>query len=462
MKVLLFIILSFCFINLYSQNIIDVRSMSMGNTSVSSSYNLDAFNQNPANILNNRLNGNAMIYFNVATNVGVLTSSNYLSVDFYNDYFSKDDNGNTRYLNDNDKATILNEASDQITNISASVKLLSFILNTKNTGTFGLSLDERSNGNFIPSKDFLELGLYGNEVGRTYNLSENTLNEYWIRELNLSYANKINLKNNKTFESISYGVSVKPQFGIYYFRTESNNLSIYTDDTNAVHSSGQVKFLYSGLSDNNDFQYSAGNCGFGLGFDAGVNARLKNISRNGYVNVGLSITDIGYLTWSKNTNTYFNDGTYIITDITKQSQIDSLKDIIKSTKTPVPEFTTGLPAVVRLGVSYKLTDRPSKKDSVNFERATIALDYVQGLTDDIGGTTDPIIGIGAEYNISKVISPRIGFTFGGWQDFAMSLGIGINAGPVIIDLGTNNFLTIFNPSGVTDYSAGLNIKFKVH
>ncbi|HMS33053.1 MAG TPA: hypothetical protein PKC91_03120, partial [Ignavibacteria bacterium] len=252
----------------FSQDVTDIRSMSMGNTSVSESYDLGSFNQNPANILNQRLNNTAPVYFNLFTNAGVLTSSDYLSVDFYNSYFAKDDNGNSQYLDNNDKLNIISEASDQKSGYSAYATILSVIVNTKNIGTFGISLDERSTGNFTPSRDFLELGLYGNQISRTYDLSENELNAYWIRELNFSYAKKIKLKNNNSFDEVSYGVSVKPQFGLYYFNTTSNDLSIFTDDSNVVHSSGAVNFLYAGLTDNNEFKYSAGNAGFGLGFDA--------------------------------------------------------------------------------------------------------------------------------------------------------------------------------------------------
>ncbi|MBK8551089.1 MAG: hypothetical protein IPL53_08560 [Ignavibacteria bacterium] len=287
------------------------------------------------------------------------------------------------------------------------------------------------------------------------------MNAYWIREINVSYARKLKLKSNNSFDYISFGVSVKPQFGLYYLNTQQNDLTISTNDTNAVQSSGRVEFLYSGLTDNNDFKYSLGNAGFGFGFDIGVNARLKNVSKSGYVNIGLSVTDLGYIRWNKNTNSYYNDGSFIITDITQQSQIDSLKDIIKGTKTPVPAFTSSLSPTLRLGISYKIIDR-LKNDSLNNERATIAVDYVQGLNDDVGGTTKPIIGIGGEYNFSKVLSPRLGFAFGGLQSFAMSIGLGINAGPVIIDIGTYNIASIFEPNGTTKLSMGMGIKFKVN
>lgn len=447
---------------LYSQIIPDVRSMSMGNTSVAGSYNIGAFSQNPANILNNKFNEKADVYFNVFLNAGFQLNSDYLSLNFYDDYFTKTDDGNQRVLTPQDKQTILSEAADQFTNYTAGVKFLSVILNTKSIGSFGLSIDERATGNFLPSKDFLELGLYGNEVSRTYDFSQNSVNQYWIREINLSYARKFVLKNNNTFDNISVGVSVKPQFGVYYLNTRQNDLMITTTDSNTIQSTGSAEFYYAGLSDNNELQYSLGNAGFGFGFDLGFNAQLKNFSKSGILNIGLSITDLGYLTWNKNTNKYYNDGTFVITDITSQEQIDSLKDVIKSTKTSVPDFTTSLPPVLRAGFTYKFINKNVKKDSSGSEQAVISLDIIQGLSDDLGGITKTMVGVGAEYNATGVLSPQAGFTFGGLQDFAMSIGLGINADPVIIDIGTNNILSLFTPRNTTNFSAGLSVKFKIN
>lgn len=460
---LLILIFLFTGNDLYSQLIPDVRSMSMGNTSVAGSYNIGAFSQNPANILSDKLNENSHIYFNVFLNAGFQLNSDYLSLNFYDDYFTKTDDGSQRVLTQQDKQTILSEASDQFTNYIANAKFLSVILNTKNIGSFGLSIDERATGNFLPSKDFLELALYGNEVSRTYDFSENSVNQYWIREINLSYARKFVLKNNTTFDNIAIGVSVKPQFGVYYLNTRQNDLMVTTTDSNTVQSSGSAEFYYAGLSDNNELQYSLGNAGFGFGFDVGINTQIKNFSKSGILNIGLSITDLGYLTWNKNTNKYFNDGTFVITDITNQEQIDSLKDIIKSTKTPVPDFTTSLPPVLRAGFTYKFINKnKSGKDSLSTEQAVVSLDIIQGLSDDLGGITKTMVGIGAEYNATSVLSPQAGFTFGGLQDVAMSIGLGINAEPVIIDIGTNNILSLFTPRNTTNFSAGLSVKFKVN
>ncbi|MDQ3193899.1 MAG: DUF5723 family protein, partial [Bacteroidota bacterium] len=310
-------------------------------------------------------------------------------------------------------------------------------------------------------RDFLNVGLFGNLSSSVYNFSGTENNTYWVRQINMTYAKILSLKNSKTFDKLAFGVSVKPQFGLYYLVTKRNDLVISTNNLNQIQGTGSAEFLYSGLTNDNNFKYSADNAGFGFGFDAGINTQIKNISKNGYLNVGLSVTDIGYIKWNKNSANYFYDGSFLVTDITNKAQIDSLKDKIKGTKTEVNGFSTGLPTTLRLGVSYKFISSAAK-NSLKKEIATIAADYVQGINEDLGGSKKPVAGIGGEYNINDVVSPRIGFGFGGLQDFAVSLGLGINAGPVIFDIGTYNVESIFKSKSTTKLSAGVNIKFKVN
>lgn len=171
----------------------------------------------------------------------------------------------------------------------------------------------------------------------------------WVRQLNLTYANNLNVKRNKLLESLSYGISVKPQFGMYYLTTKRNNLTVRTNKSFQVEGSGEIELLYSGISDDNKIQMSIDPAGFGFGFDAGIHAGLRNISKKGQLNIGLSINDIGYINWYKNTNTYFYNGNYIITNITDPDQVDSLNKIIKGTKTPVPSFNTSHRQILELG-----------------------------------------------------------------------------------------------------------------
>ena len=451
-------------LKLSAQNFYDVRSLSLGKTAVSNSYELDAFNTNPANIIKQRTSNNASVYFHLLTNLNVVINSEYFSVDYYNKYFTKNSSLNPVVLTDQDKADIIDKAGNEPVNFSGYLRELALVIINPRFGAIGVSLDEKLAGDFEVSRDALDLGLFGNEINRIYNFIGTDMEGTWVRQLNFTYANYLNVKRNKLFKSLAYGVSVKPQFGLYYLTTKRNNLAITTNKNFEVEGSGEIEFLYSGISDNNKIEMSITPAGFGFGFDAGVNSVIRNISKKGQLNIALSINDIGYINWYKNTNTYFYNGNYLVTDITDSDQLDSLNKIIKGTKSPVPSFNTSLPTNLRIGLTYKLFQKPIKDSAKNktLETASFSLEYIQGFSNKFGSTNQPTLGIGSEVNLGNIFSPRVGFGLGGREKFVVSLGIGIDTGPVLIDVGTYNISSIFNPKGTSKISGGLSIKFKIN
>lgn len=448
----------------YSQNIYDVRSLSMGNTGVSNSYDIDALNNNPANILKQRTNNKASSYFSVLTNFNFHVNSGFFSFDFYDKYFTTNSVTDPIFLSDQDKATIISEASGEKVNISAMIKYISLVFNINKFGAIGISLDDRGAGNFTVSRDPLELGLYGNQINRIYDFAGTGFKGTWIRQLNLTYAKNFKPKKSKIFEDLSFGISVKPQFGQFFGSTDRNDLTITTNNNLQVRGTGGIEFLFAGTSADNVAQLSLTPAGFGVGFDFGINAGIKNISKKGQMNVGLSLNDLGYIKWTKNANRYVYNGNYIVTDITDPAQLDSLNKIVKGTKVNVPDFNTTLPLNLRLGITYKIFSKPVKEVLKNndLELANISLEYLQGFYDDLGFSKKPAVGLGAEINATNVISPRIGLVLGGTEEFAVNFGLGIDTGPVLIDLGTYNFSSLFSPKSSTKFSGGLSIKYKVN
>jgi hypothetical protein len=436
----------------------------MGKTSVADSYEIDAFNNNPANLIRQKTGNNGIVYFNVVSNVHYNVNSKYFSLDFYNKYFTKNNESAPVVITEKDKAEIINKAGNEPVYFYADGKDLSLIYNNKNAGSFGLSVDERISGNFILSRDFLQLGLYGNESGRTYDLSGVDYGGAWVRQINFTYANKINFKKNKFFSDMSYGLSVKPQLGMYYSEINKNNLSLTTNSQSEITGTGSVEFLYSSNAEDNGLEYTFAPAGFGFGFDLGINATIADISKNGRLNFGLSINDIGYINWTKNTNKYVYNGSFVITDITNKEQIDSLKEVINSSKVPVSSFTTSLPSNIRLGFSYKIfpSKNKSEKSADILETATFTVEYIQGLTDNFGSSTKPLFGLGGEYNISELFSARLGLTNGVNEKLIFSLGLGIDTGPVIIDLATYNINGILSSKSASNISGAAGIKFKIN
>ena len=427
-------------------------------------YATDAFNNNPANIQRHRANQNARFNMSVITGGGYMWHSGYLSKTFYDDYLINNDG---RIFSDAEKNEFIDKAHNSETSFMLTWNMLSFIYNTKKAGTFGISVDERIWGNFIANKDFLDLIFFGNQKERTYDLSGTGFHTSWVRQINLTYANKFNSPNREKFGDIYYGISVKPQFGLYYTESDNNSLSLYTTDSNKLYPNGAADIYYSGLISDPKQKLKLGMnpAGFGLGFDLGVGMKVRNFLGLGTFDFGLSVIDLGYISWSENAGKYLYDGGFVITDITEDEQLDSLINLIEGNKTD-DKFTRMLPLVVKFGFNYRLClddiTKPPKAGTEKLELINISLEYIQGITKVSGGCTNPMLAFGTELNIGKFFSPRLGLTWGGREKFSVSAGLGFDFGPVSLDVGTYNVQSIYNPTSSSKVSAGFAIKYRIY
>ncbi|MBS1551333.1 MAG: hypothetical protein JST15_04595 [Bacteroidetes bacterium] len=442
----------------------DIRSISLGRTSAANSFNSGAMNQNPANIQFQKTNDDATLYLNLVTNLGISFNSDFASVDFYRKYFEKDKNGNDKTLTLQEKDEVMKKAADGYTEIDAGINLFSAVVNT-GIGSVGVGLTERAGSNFLLDKEFLDIALYGYRNNHIYDFSELKMGAYWIRQLNLTYANTYEIrKTNKFIDAVAYGISVKPQFGMYYLGTGSNNLIIRTNDSEIARGSGKMNLLVSGTDKFKTVKSFIDPSGFGLGFDFGVNVHIKEVLGLKNLNIGFSITDIGSIKWKKNTYEYIYDGNFAVTDITSQGQLDSLRDRIKGTKTRAGEFTTVLPTTIRLGVMYKLfggLNGDSALSPNDLEIANFSAELIQGLNNNFGSSTNPVLALGAELNILNFITPRAGITIGGRDKFTVGFGIGMDLGSLDLDIGTNNITGLMNLKTASRMSAGICLKIKI-
>jgi len=428
-------------------------------------YSTDAFNQNPANIQRQRHSFDTRFNFNLFTTGGYMWHSEYFNLDFYNRYFT---NNKGKVLSDTEKNDIIETAYGKQTSFMLTWNLLSFVYNSKKAGSFGISIDERIWGNFLANRDLMEVLLFGNQKMRTYDYTGSEFAIVYTRQINLSYANRIKSPDRNKYGDIYYGFSLKPQFGLYYSALEDNNYSLYTDDTNRLYPNGSAELYYSGLVTSAKDKFRAGPrpAGFGLAADLGIGMKFKDFLGIGTFDFGLSVIDLGFITWTDNAGKYEYTGGYVIRDITSEGGIDSLEAILQGFKVD-DRFTKMMPLVIKFGFNYRLClkdknrRQPPPPEEKRLELINFSMEYIQGITKSSGGNTNPMLAIGTEVNIGKYVSPRLGLTWGGRERFSLSAGIGFDFGPVSVDVGTYNIQSLYNPNSSTKLSGGVAVKYRI-
>lgn len=166
--------------------------------------------------------------------------------------------------------------------------------------------------------------------------------------------------------------------------------------------------------------------GQGLGFDAGINYRYKEV-----LNVGASVTDIGRMEWSRNTfeirnvvidtTGYAGAATVNMVDLYEQVQSDEAV-IDKSAES----FTVPMPTKIRMGAKWA---------PVGF--LNVGMDVIIPVNNAPGNYESPYVGAGANVKVFNVLHFSAGFNY--TSDYGFSFPVGI----------------IFNSSGPKNYEAGL-------
>jgi len=461
MKKLILILLLLSSTQVFCQYSDNVRSLSMGRTGVASSYNIDAMNLNPANLALVKPKDKTRIYINGMTTGGYMLNSKFLTIDFYNKYFTGDGSGNAKYWTKADKLDILNNSKNSELGMGLGYKFVSVAFRIPKAGVLGFSVEDKVFGKSYLPEEMLQLTLFGNEINKKYDFSEYRLELSWIRQINLSYANTSKTFLSGMFKQFAWGVSLKPQMGYYYMGIRSNDLNFSTNDSAQITSHGAVTFLRSSIRPDDKLEYPGLNklAGFGWGFDIGMNGKI-----NERWSIGISLTDIGYMNWYGNNTEFKYAGEFVVTDLAKSEQLDTLRTLINGKKTSTGAFQKMLPMTLRLGVNFKILKNifGVKADSLSKEFVSISLDYIQGLSKEAAGSsTVPTIGAGAEFFLSQFFIPRIGFIAGGNEGFLVSLGAGLDTKYILFDVGTHNIAAITDLNKASKFSFGVNLKLKL-
>ncbi|MFA6457049.1 MAG: DUF5723 family protein [Bacteroidota bacterium] len=442
------------------------KTVAMGRAFVASSRGLDAVGLNPANLaLDDR---NATVTINLVP-LGFSVGSDLFNYKIYNDYFTgtKVINPVTgveetvgRELSDADKKEILGLFPGGIARTQFSMETSPIGLSFQ-VGDFGFALvpSVQSVVNLDLPEGYMKFLLNGLEQnGSIYNLSGTAINASSVAEMNFSAAYKLPF-NTPEIDELAVGVGVKYLIGLGYIVTDKYNSTISnspfntTPDANGnlINLNANFDFLQFTASPNPDSPEPVGS---GMGFDIGVSGLLYNTVR-----VGISVTDIGSITWDKQTKAIIGSANLNIVGIAEASAQDSLKDAFKGKTIDTTGFSYSLPTALHAGVAVQMDD---VLEDFPF-RWLVAADLHLGFNNVAGNTTLAQYSIGMELDpLAGWLPLRTGILAGGRERFAWSLGFGIHlANTFDLDFATQSIAILTNPDSFRTGSFTMGMRLRL-
>lgn len=435
----------------------NTRGMGMAGTYVVASRGLDAVGINPANLAYQE--GKTVTIGFIP--FGIHLGSNFLDYDLYTTYFTGIDTDSGRvgkYLTNQDKQRILDAFPSGIGSLFTNVDLRLFgvAVEVPRIGTFAFTVSEHLDGFVNVPKDYFEFFLYGNPPGTVRNFGESDAQAAWTREYSLSYGRELQrLVFTKTLEA---GISLKLIHGFGYAGLERFNTRLETASngvlTGAVgYATKSARADFMGDENSGEYSFFPAPAGVGFAVDLGVSALVKD-----FISVGISLTDVGSMSWTRNTTEVSVETTLVVDDPLATSQNDAIENSLKGKKRDIDEFYTTLPTQLRIGVALQIDKWPGTQDFPG--SLLVELDYNQGFKDVPGSTTTPRFSLGIEYLPLDWLPIRTGLSVGGMDRFNVAFGFGLNLGAFVFDLATENVSWMIAPRSFSYASIGMGMKFR--
>ena len=407
------------------------RLTGMGNSSVSLVRGLDALNVNPAQLVPS---DGVVVSFGVLP-FGAQAGADFMDYATYEKYFTGTPNDKGKmeptYLTTADKRAILGTFQGDIGNFTHDIRytLGALMVSTKFL-TVGLSVTERTGGNIAFPRSFAEFPFFGNEPGRTYDFSETAISSSWTRDYALTVAQEFRLYRRIP---LLVGASFKLVHGYGYFGLERFDSRFTTDPgTYEVHGTADMVARYAGSENavfaNNGFHYTFFPEPVGSGFGIDVGAHLKV---NRFFSAGLSLVDLGAVTWNRRTYEVTANEDFTIDDIATSDQVEEIRTRLDGQERPVASFSTPLPAAMIVGGVLSVPDIPARGRDWHFTFA-----WRQGFNDEAGNSSSPRVGIGTEIELMRNVAFRFGANLGGIRPVTFGAGIGFIADNFKLDIGS--------------------------
>lgn len=313
--------------------------------------------------------------------------NNAFTVNDYNHYSGA-------YLNDADKAYLLDQVPESGLSLSASagVQAASFWASPVAVTMWSEGVAEGS-----LSKDAVELLLYGNSTMDTVNLNGTEAESYVTASLGFTYAFRAARIGNGL---LSAGATLRYVKGLW------------VEEVSESH--GEFITAASGIDAEAQLLARTATGGRGAAADLGILLDHSDWT------FGLSaVNALGWVHWSGKPEaheiSFSVDSVSLLTaDDDRVQSHDSTYDIAA--------FTTRLPTTMRVGACHRMP------------RLSLMAQWEQGLGNSTGTSTSPRLSGGTEWKLSSAVPVRAGLSFGGGAGVGGSLGSGLYLGVFYLDL----------------------------
>lgn len=440
----------------------DGKHGGMGGVSTSNAVGLYSIGNNPA--MFHQADTNNFIHL-ILPSVGVHAYTNTLSFEEFNDIFGHEDD-DPYQLTDADKQTI-KDAFNENGEVLINGQFTYFAFGAKLSDELGsvfLSMRESFNMNFVVPGDPISLVIDGNKTDTEYSFNDLSINQWWVRSYSLGYSRDIYKNEDGPIKNISGGVSLNLYQGLAYSDLEITNSSLYTyDDDHRI--SGQFNGVahtafspnYAGFNfydedaENDSFSAMPDVAGMGIGFDIGLSAKIfKDIV------IAAAVTDIGSISWNQNAQEHTITGTFELSDITNEDELDSLQEGINTESRDISEIAGDLPTAIRFGATvpvHKLLPFPG----LLYASADLKL----GMNDvGMNSSETPRFGIGLWWQLFEEF-PAIttGISNDRLGDMHWSLGVGYESKHFDVYFSSYDIISTLSPQKY--WSVALTLQWKI-
>jgi hypothetical protein len=402
----------FLTVSLFNLNNLGAQSYLFYNPVTTIGY--DAVLHNPANLA---LKENSDYSIRLAS-LNLFALNNILTFDSYNQYFTSDSP-----MNDQDRTELFQKVPNNGLSFDGGLNIGALDFSFRN---FGFAFRRFDLLNLNLSKELIDLALFGNELGRTYDFSNLSYDYLAYYSFNFAFALPV-IKKKKHFATI--GIGLKYLLGEDVRLTENISGNLYS---NKYYLQGNITWQRKIATDGN-----------GWAADLGGTYEFKNYR----FSLALLNLTSGIL-WNRKTQINIKNAMLDSFSVYRAIKSDSL-DMVYQTQDsfyPIESFKTKLPTYLTFGTGWKIDSNGS----------ILSIIYEQNLVKTKFLILTPKFTLNYEWNLLQFIIINPSISLGGSEGVAFALGLGKNIRRFLIGLSLQS---IQNP--IINHAKGIKFGLSI-